>query len=177
MPAPAHPGARGLQLQRRHALNVGGRILPVYNLRRRLRGDEFWAQGYSEPNAGSDLASIRTRARLEDSPRGPEWVIDGQKIWTSLAQHAQWIFVLCRTEEGSQGSKGLSFLLVPLDQPGITLRPIRQITGDAEFNETFFADCGRKYRRQAWRRLESGDVAALTRAGCLIAGDADELPQ
>ena len=103
-----------------------------------LRGDEFWAQGYSEPNAGSDLASIRTRARLEDSPRGPEWVIDGQKIWTSLAQHAQWIFVLCRTEEGSQGSKGLSFLLVPLDQPGITLRPIRQITGDAEFNETLF---------------------------------------
>ncbi|OCC22491.1 acyl-CoA dehydrogenase [Croceicoccus estronivorus] len=103
-----------------------------------LSGEELWAQGYSEPNAGSDLANIRTKARLEDGPNGLEWVIEGQKIWTSLAQYAEWIFVLCRTEEGSQGPKGLSFLLVPLDQPGVTLRPIRQMTGDAEFNETFF---------------------------------------
>lgn len=103
-----------------------------------LAGTEFWAQGYSEPNAGSDLSNIRTKARLEDGPNGPEWVIEGQKIWTSLARYADWIFVLCRTEEGSQGPKGLSFLLVPLDQPGVTLRPIRQMTGDAEFNETFF---------------------------------------
>lgn len=103
-----------------------------------LAGEELWAQGYSEPNAGSDLSNIRTKAWLEDGPNGPEWVIEGQKIWTSLAQYADWIFVLCRTEEGSQGPKGLSFLLVPLDQPGVTLRPIRQMTGDAEFNETFF---------------------------------------
>lgn len=97
-------------------------------------GEEYWAQGYSEPNAGSDLGSLRTRATLE----GDEWVIDGQKIWTSLAHHADWIFVLARTEPGSRGSKGLSFLLVPLRQPGITLRPIRQMNGEAEFNETFF---------------------------------------
>lgn len=103
-----------------------------------LSGDVLWAQGFSEPNAGSDLSNIRTKARLEDGPNGPEWVIDGQKIWTSLAQHAQWIFVLCRTEEGSQGPKGISFLLVPIDQPGVELRPIKQMTGGAEFNETFF---------------------------------------
>src|SRR5690606_28715323 len=96
-----------------------------------LSGDVLWAQGFSEPNAGSDLSNIRTKARLEDGPNGPEWVIDGQKIWTSLAQHAQWIFVLARTEEGSQGSKGISFLLVPIDQPGVELRPIKQMTGGA----------------------------------------------
>jgi alkylation response protein AidB-like acyl-CoA dehydrogenase len=101
-------------------------------------GEEFWAQGYSEPNAGSDLAGLRTRARLEPGPNGAEWVIEGQKIWTSLAQHADWAFVLCRTEEGSQGPKGISFLLVPMRQKGVTIRPIRQITGDSEFNEVFF---------------------------------------
>lgn len=103
-----------------------------------LRGEEFWAQGYSEPNAGSDLSSLRTRARLEQGPNGPEWVIEGQKTWTTFAQFANWAFVLARTEEGSQGPQGISFLLVPLDQPSITLRPIRQMTGEAEFNETFF---------------------------------------
>lgn len=97
-------------------------------------GEEYWAQGYSEPGAGSDLGNVCTRARLD----GDEWVIDGQKIWTSLAQFADWIFVLVRTEEGSRGTRGLSFLLAPIRQPGITLRPIRQMNGQAEFNETFF---------------------------------------
>lgn len=97
-------------------------------------GREIWAQGYSEPNAGSDLANVRTRARLEDG----RWVIDGQKIWTSLGMIADWAFVVVRTEEGSRGPKGLSYLLVPLDQPGITRRPIRQMTGEAEFAELFF---------------------------------------
>ena len=95
---------------------------------------EFWCQGYSEPNAGSDLANVQTRARLD----GDEWVIDGQKVWTSYAQHAQWIFVIARTEPGSQRHHGLSFLLVPMDQPGVEVRPIRQLTGGAEFNEVFF---------------------------------------
>src|SRR5262249_26987164 len=97
-------------------------------------GREFWAQGYSEPNAGSDLANVRTRARLVDG----RWVIDGQKIWTSLGMISDWAFVVARTEEGSRGPKGLSYLLVPLDQPGITRRPIRQMTGEAEFAELFF---------------------------------------
>lgn len=99
-----------------------------------VSGTEFWCQGYSEPNAGSDLANVKTRARIEDG----EWVIDGQKVWTSLAQWSDWCFVVCRTEEGSQRHKGLSYLLVPMDQPGIEIRPIRQITGTAEFNEVFF---------------------------------------
>jgi acyl-CoA dehydrogenase len=99
-------------------------------------GREYWAQGYSEPGAGSDLANVRTRAR-PDAASG-EWVIDGQKVWTSWAQEADWIFVLARTTEGSQRHHGLSLLLVPLHQAGISVRPIRQMTGGAEFNEVFF---------------------------------------
>ena len=102
------------------------------------RGEEFWCQGYSEPNAGSDLASVRTRAALAEG--GREWVVNGQKIWTSFAQFADQALVVCRTEEGSRGHRGLSYLLVPMRQPGVTIRPIRQMTGEAEFNETFFAD-------------------------------------
>ncbi|AQZ65858.1 putative acyl-CoA dehydrogenase [[Actinomadura] parvosata subsp. kistnae] len=98
------------------------------------RGDELWCQGYSEPEAGSDLAGVRTRARLE----GGEWVITGQKVWTSLAQWADWCFALCRTEEGSQRHRGLSYLLVPMRQPGVEVRPIVQLTGTSEFNEVFF---------------------------------------
>jgi len=99
-------------------------------------GTEFWAQGYSEPSAGSDLANVRTRARLDGG--SGEWVIDGQKVWTSLAHESQWIFVIARCEPGSVGSKGLCFLLVPLDQPGVEVRPIKQISGGCEFNEVFF---------------------------------------
>jgi len=101
------------------------------------RGDEFWCQGYSEPNAGSDLANVRTRATLEEG--GARWVVNGQKTWTSLAQFADWAFVLCRTEPASRGHRGLSYLLVPMRQSGVSVRPIRQMTGDCEFNETFFA--------------------------------------
>lgn len=97
-------------------------------------GTTIWCQGFSEPNAGSDLASVRTKARLE----GDEWVVDGQKIWTSLAHVSDWIFVVARSEEGSKGPKGLTFVMMDLDQPGIEVRGIKQINGDAEFNETFF---------------------------------------
>lgn len=99
-------------------------------------GNTIFCQGFSEPNAGSDLASVRTKARLD----GGEWVVNGQKIWTSLAHISDWIFVVARSEEGSVGPKGLTFLMMPLDQPGIDIRPIPQINGDAEFNETFFTD-------------------------------------
>src|SRR6185436_1651427 len=95
---------------------------------------ELWCQGYSEPDAGSDLANVRTRAHRE----GDEWVIDGQKIWTSLAHHADWCFAVVRTEPGSRRHAGLSYLLVPMDQPGVRIRPIRQLTGTSEFNEVFF---------------------------------------
>jgi alkylation response protein AidB-like acyl-CoA dehydrogenase len=97
---------------------------------------ELWSQGYSEPNAGSDLANVSTTATLD----GDEWHINGQKVWTSLAHWAQWCFVVARTEKGSKRHAGLSYLLVPLDQPGVQIRPIIQLTGDSEFNEVFFDD-------------------------------------
>ncbi|MBO0680866.1 acyl-CoA dehydrogenase family protein [Mycolicibacterium sp. S2-37] len=97
---------------------------------------ELWSQGYSEPGAGSDLANVSTTAVLD----GDQWVINGQKVWTSLAHWAQWCFVVARTEKGSKRHAGLSYLLVPLDQPGVEIRPIIQLTGDSEFNEVFFDD-------------------------------------
>lgn len=99
------------------------------------RGGELWCQGYSEPGAGSDLAGLRTRAERD----GNVYRVSGQKTWTSLARDADWCFVLARTEAGSHRHHGLSFLLVPMDQPGrIEVRPIRQMTGTSEFNEVFF---------------------------------------
>ena len=101
---------------------------------------ELWCQGYSEPGAGSDLAAVSTRADREKGAGGAggQWVITGQKVWTSLAHLADWCFVLARTEPGSKRSQGLSYLLVPMRQPGVTVRPIRQLTGTSEFNEVFF---------------------------------------
>ncbi|WP_372733507.1 acyl-CoA dehydrogenase family protein [Nocardioides sp.] len=98
-----------------------------------LAVEELWAQGYSEPNAGSDLANVQTRARLD----GGEWVLDGQKVWTSNAHFSQWLFVIARSEPGSQRHHGLSFLLVPIEQDGVEVRPIEQLTGGSEFNEVF----------------------------------------
>ena len=103
-------------------------------LPRILSGEDRWCQGFSEPGAGSDLAALTTRARLD----GPDWVIDGQKVWTSVAHRANWIFLLARTDPRARGHAGLSFLLCPLDQPGIQIRPIRALTGDSDFNEVFF---------------------------------------
>lgn len=97
-------------------------------------GTEFWCQGYSEPSAGSDLANIRTRCwQTEDG----SWRVSGQKVWTSLAQDSDWIFVLARSEPGSKGKKGLTFLLLDLDQEGVSIQPIRQLSGSSEFNEVF----------------------------------------
>ena len=104
-----------------------------------VAGTEYWCQGYSEPNAGSDLANVRTTARLETNANGSaDWVISGQKVWTSLAQWSDWCFVIARTEAGSQRHRGLSYLLIRMDTPGIEIRPIVQVTGTAEFNEVFF---------------------------------------
>jgi alkylation response protein AidB-like acyl-CoA dehydrogenase len=103
-------------------------------------GEELWCQGYSEPDAGSDLANVQTRAELVDGADGPEWSITGQKIWTSLAHWADWCFALCRTDRDGPRHRGISYLLVPMRQPGIEIRPIEQLTRTSEFNETFFDD-------------------------------------
>lgn len=103
-------------------------IPPILNV------DEIWCQGFSEPNAGSDLASLQTRAVLD----GDEWVINGQKIWTSKGHLSSWIFVLARTNPDVPKHKGITFFLVPTNAPGISIRPIDQMNGENEFTETFF---------------------------------------
>jgi len=105
-------------------------------LPRILSGTIAWCQGFSEPNAGSDLAALQTKAVLD----GDEWVINGQKIWTTQGFIADYIFVLCRTDSEAPLHKGISYLLCPMDQPGVEVRPIRQIDGSAEFAEVFFTD-------------------------------------
>ena len=101
-----------------------------------VNASELWCQGYSEPNAGSDLANVQTQAVLD----GDEWVINGQKIWTSHAHHADWCFVLCRTDTEAPKHKGISYILVPMKQAGVEYRPIQQMTGNSEFSEVFFTD-------------------------------------
>ena len=98
------------------------------------RGEELWCQLYSEPNAGSDLANVATKAERD----GDDYVITGQKVWTSLAHWSDWGFAIVRTEAGSKRHRGLSYLLVPMRQPGLEMRPIIQATGTSEFNEVFF---------------------------------------
>ena len=101
-------------------------------------GTALWCQGYSEPGAGSDLANVRAKA-VFDAP-SQQWRITGQKVWTSLAHESQYVFVLARTDPDSVGHRGLGFFLMAMDQPGVTIRPIPQLTGTAEFNEVFFDD-------------------------------------
>lgn len=120
-------------------------------LPRILNIDDWWCQGFSEPNAGSDLAAVRTRARLE----GDEWVINGQKIWTTLAHQADRIFCLVRTEDAPKKQEGLSILLVSMDAPGITVKPIITIDGAHEVNEVFFDDV----------RIPAGDIVGQAGKG------------
>ncbi|MBV7265691.1 acyl-CoA dehydrogenase family protein [Erythrobacter ani] len=105
-------------------------------LPRLLSGEDYWCQGYSEPGSGSDLASLKTAARLD----GDEYVINGSKIWTTHAHHANWIFALVRTDTAVKKQAGITFLLIPMDQPGVEVTPIHSMSGDHEVNQVFFSD-------------------------------------
>jgi alkylation response protein AidB-like acyl-CoA dehydrogenase len=129
-------------------------------LPRIISGEDRWCQGYSEPDAGSDLANIATRAELD----GDEWVINGQKIWTSSGHTANWIFVLARTDPTATKHAGISFLLVPMDQPGIEVRPIKEMTGEALFNEVFFTDA-RTAKEHVVGEVNNGWTVANTLLG------------
>jgi alkylation response protein AidB-like acyl-CoA dehydrogenase len=101
-----------------------------------IRGEVIWCQGYSEPGSGSDLANAQTKAVLQDG----NWIVNGQKIWTSSAHYADWMFLLCRTEPDKPKHEGLSYLLLSMRSPGLEVRPLKTMTGRREFNETFFTD-------------------------------------
>jgi alkylation response protein AidB-like acyl-CoA dehydrogenase len=135
--APYRVGVHGTDLFGPTLLKFGSDEQKLRFLPKIAAVKEFWGQGFSEPNAGSDLASVQTRARLE----GDEWVIDGQKIWTTFGAYADWLYVIARTDPAARPKhKGLSFLIVPAHQPGVEIRPIRNMMGDDEFCEIFFTE-------------------------------------
>lgn len=145
----------GIQLLGNTLVVCGTEEQKEWFLPRVLSGEDLWCQGFSEPDAGSDLASLRTRAVLD----GGEWVINGSKIWTSAGHLANWIFVLCRTDVDASKHRGISFLLVPMNQPGVEVRPIKNMVGQTMFNEVFFTDA----------RTSAGNVVGELNGGWSVA--------
>jgi alkylation response protein AidB-like acyl-CoA dehydrogenase len=157
--------AESPQLVNRGGVSMLGPTLMKYGtpaqqarfLPRILTAEELWCQGFSEPNAGSDLANLQTRAVLD----GEHFMVNGQKVWTSMGHVADWCFLLVRTDPAAPKHKAISFLLVDMKTPGITVRPLRQLTGEAEFNETFF-DNVRVPREHLVGKLNEGWSVAIT---------------
>jgi alkylation response protein AidB-like acyl-CoA dehydrogenase len=144
-------------------LTMGGPVLITHGteaqkkryLQKILTAEEIWCQGFSEPNAGSDLAALRTRAVVD----GDDFIVNGQKVWTSFARYADWCMLLVRTDVEAPKHKGITFLLVDMHSPGVTVRPLRQISGDEDFNEVFFEDV----------RVPRGNVVGAVNGGWDIA--------
>ncbi|WP_101757492.1 acyl-CoA dehydrogenase family protein [Oceanicoccus sp. KOV_DT_Chl] len=136
--APGHVGHIGEGLTGPTLIAFGTEAQKQKYLPGIVAGKELWCQGYSEPSAGSDLANVKTKARFDET-KG-KWIINGQKVWTSLAHESDFIFVIARTDPDSVAHKGLGFFLMKMDQPGIEVRGIEQLTGTSEFNEVFFDD-------------------------------------
>lgn len=146
-------------------LTMGGPVLIAHGteeqkkryLQNILRADEIWCQGFSEPNAGSDLAALNTRAELD----GDSFIVNGQKVWTSFARYADWCMLLVRTNPSAPKHKGITFLIVDMKSPGITVRPLKQINGDEDFNELFFEDV-RVPRENVIGQIDNGWKIAIT---------------
>jgi len=135
VPAMGYNDTFGIKMLGGTLLRWGTEDQKLHFLPRILSGEDRWCQGFSEPGSGSDLASLSTRAVRD----GDRWVIDGQKLWTSRAREANRIFVLARTDPAASANRGITFLLVDLDQSGIEIRPVRALSGESEFNEVFFS--------------------------------------
>lgn len=157
-PIPKPMGGQGIQMLVPTLLELGTEEQKQEYIKPTLRGEIIWCQGYSEPNSGSDLASLQTKGELIDD----QWVINGQKIWTSTAQLAQMCFCLVRTEPDAPKHQGISYLLIPMDTPGIDRRPIKQMTGDSDFNELFLTDVKIPAANIVGKRGEGWKVANAT---------------
>ena len=154
-PIPKPAGGQGIQMLVPTLLSLGTEEQKQEYIKPTLRGEILWCQGYSEPNSGSDLASLQTKAELD----GDEWVINGQKIWTSTAHLSQMCFILVRTEPDAPKHQGISYLLMPMDAEGIDRRPIKQMTGDSDFNELFLTDV----------RIPAGNIVGARGEGWKVA--------
>ena len=155
---PTAMGGQGIDMLVPTLLELGTEEQKEKYIRPTLHGEMIWCQGYSEPNAGSDLASLQTKGELIDG----NWVINGQKIWTSTAQYSQMMFCLVRTEPEAQKHAGISYLLIPMDTPGIEIRPLVDMTLKAGFNEVFFTDVTIPKKNIVGKRGEGWAVANAT---------------
>tara|TARA_Y100000816_G_scaffold42043_1_gene26416 strand:+ start:100 stop:1323 length:1224 start_codon:yes stop_codon:yes gene_type:complete len=155
---PPPMGGQGIDMLVPTLLELGTEDQKKEYIEPTLHGDIIWCQGYSEPNAGSDLASLQTKAELIDG----NWVINGQKIWTSTAQYSQMMFCLVRTEHDATKHAGISYLLIPMDTPGIEIRPLVDMTLNAGFNEVFFTDVTIPENNIVGKRGEGWSVANAT---------------